>query len=61
MNQETKYICISTFPPKTYVVPHRDVTTGATGATKVASKFSDTLTLSYPMGADSAHHHRGRS
>ena len=39
----------------------RDVTTGATGATVVAPKFSDTLTLSQPRGADSAHHHRGRS
>ena len=32
---------------------HRDVTTGATSMTEVASKFSDTLTLD---GADSAHH-----
>ena len=40
---------------------YRDVTTGATGATEVAPKFSDTLTLSLPRGADSAHHHRGRS
>ena len=39
----------------------RDVTTGATGATKVAPKFSDTLTLFQPRGADSAHHCRGRS
>ena len=38
----------------------RDVTTGATGATEVAPKFSDTLTLSTPGGADSAHHRRGR-
>ena len=38
----------------------RDVTTGATGATAVAPKFSDTLTLSQPRGADSAHHRRGR-
>ena len=29
---------------------HRDVTTGATGATEVAPKFSDTLTLSPPGG-----------
>ena len=28
----------------------RDVTTGATGATEVAPKFSDTLTLSPPGG-----------
>ena len=28
----------------------RDVTTGATGMTMVASKFSDTLTLSQPRG-----------
>ena len=35
--------------------------TGATGATEVAPKFSDTLTLSQPRGADSAHHCRGRS
>ena len=36
-------------------LPHsmyRDVTTGATGATSVAPKFSDTLTLSQPRGAD---------
>ena len=39
----------------------RDVTTGATGATEVAPKFSDALTLSQPRGADSAHHYRGRS
>ena len=38
----------------------RDVTTGATGATEVAPKFSGTLTLSQPRGADSAHHCRGR-
>ena len=48
----------------------RDVSTGATGATEVAPKFSDTLTLSPPGGgansahqgggADSAHHCRGR-
>ena len=38
----------------------RDVSTGATGATEVAPKFSDTLTLSPPGGADSAHHRRGR-
>ena len=29
---------------------YRDVTTGATGATEVGSKFSDTLTLSQPRG-----------
>ena len=34
----------------------RDVSAGATGATVVAPKFSDTLTLSQPGGADSAHH-----
>ena len=39
----------------------RDVTTGATGATEVAPKFSDTLTLSQQRGANSAHHCRGRS
>ena len=39
----------------------RDVTTGATGATEVAPKFSDTLTLFQPRGADFAHHRRGRS
>ena len=39
----------------------RDVSTGATGATEVAPKFSDTLTLSPPRGADSAHHRRGRN
>ena len=44
-----------------YVLVSRDVSAGATGATAVAPKFSDTLTLSQPRGADSAHHHRGRS
>ena len=39
----------------------RDVTTGATGATAVVPKFSDTLTLSQPRGEDSVHHQRGRS
>ena len=39
----------------------RDVSAGATGATAVAPKFSDTLTLSQPEGADSAHHRRGRT
>ena len=43
------------------VIAFRGVTTGATGATDVAPKFSDTLTLSQPKGADSAHHCRGRS
>jgi hypothetical protein len=38
----------------------RDVSTGATGATTVAPKFSDTLTLFQPGGADSAHRWRGR-
>ena len=37
----------------------RDVSTGATGATEVASKFSDTLTLSQPGRTDSAHLRRG--
>ena len=32
----------------------RDVTAGATGATAVAPKFSDALTLFQPGGADSA-------
>ena len=45
----------------TKLIKIRDVTTGATGATGVAPKFSDTLTLSPPRGADSAHHCRGRS
>jgi hypothetical protein len=39
----------------------RDVTTGATGAPAGAPKCSDTLTLSQPRGADSAHQPRGRS
>ena len=39
----------------------RDVSAGATGATAVAPKFSDALTLSPPGGADSAHHRRGRN
>ena len=34
---------------------------GATGVTAVAPKFSDTLTLSQPRGADSAHHCRSLS
>ena len=33
---------------------YRDVTAGATGATAVAPKFSDALTLFQPGGADSA-------
>ena len=32
------------------VIPTRDVTIGATSATVVAPKVSDTLTLSQPMG-----------
>ena len=39
----------------------RDVSTGATGATEVAPKFSDTLTLFQPRGADSANHWHGRT
>ena len=47
---------------KNYIHIHiRDVTTGVSGATAVATKFSDTLTLSQPRGAGSAHHCRGRS
>ena len=45
-------------PFKYYV---RDVSAGATGATAVAPKFSDTLTLSQPGEADFAHHYRGRT
>ena len=41
-------------------VTFRDVTTGATGATEVAPKLLDTLTLSPTRGADSGHHRRGR-
>ena len=37
-----------------YKMMHRYVTAGATGATVVAPKFSDTLTLFQPGGADSA-------
>ena len=37
-------------------ITYRDVSTGATGATEVAPKFSDTLTLSPPGGAEFAHH-----
>ena len=40
---------------------HRDVSVGATGATAVAPKFSDTLTLFQPGGEDYAHHWRGRT
>ena len=39
----------------------RDITAGVTGATAVAPKFSDTLTLFQPRGADSAHHRLGRT
>ena len=46
---------------KKMLILFRDVFTGATGATAVAPKFSDTLTLSQPGGADSAHHRRGRT
>ena len=42
-------------------ISSRDVFAGATGATAVAPKFSDTLTLSQLGGADSAHHRRGRT
>ena len=40
---------------------HRDVSAGTTGATAVAPKFSNTLTLLQPWGADSAHHWRCRT
>ena len=43
--------------PKPHTVYCRDVTAGAT---EVAPKFSDTLTLSPPGRADSAYHRRGR-
>ena len=44
-----------------YIV-YRDVSTGSTGATRVAPKFSDTLTLFQPGGgADSTHHWHGRT
>ena len=39
----------------------RDVTTGATGATVVAPKSLDNLTLSQPRGAYSAHYCGGHS
>ena len=67
---ETKDVAlelVSTFftPAKTIfyvdIDKPRDVITGATGATAVAPKFLDTLTLSQPRGADSAHHYRSRS
>ena len=47
--------------PGVISIQFRDVTIGATGAAEVAPKFSDTLTLSQPRGADSAHHYRGYS
>ena len=50
--------CLSTIQ---ITLVSRDVSTGATGATGVAPKFSDTLTLFQPRGADSAHHRRGRT
>ena len=46
---------LATTKPKSY----RDVTAGATGATSVAPKFSDALTLFQPEGTDSAQHQRG--
>ena len=63
-NLQIKSKCISEMPRSLEhwnKIKSRDVTTGATGATAVAPKFSDTLTLSQPRGADSAHHYRGRS
>ena len=39
----------------------RDETTGATGTTEVAPKFSDTFTLFQPDEVDSAQHRRGRT
>ena len=55
---DTFYIC---FFNKLLDQSTRDVSTGATGATAVAPKFSDTLTLFQPRGADSAHHWHGRT
>ena len=52
----TTYVCTCVC---TYYIL-RDVSAGATGATAVAPKFSDALTLSQPGGEDSAHHRRGR-
>ena len=44
------------------IIRFRDVSIGATGATLVAPKFSDTLTLFQPgQGADSAHHRLSRT
>ena len=42
------------FPLQTGAEYSRDVNLGATGATAVAPKFSDALTLFQPGGADSA-------
>ena len=39
----------------------RDVTTGATSATSVPSKFAVILNPIQTKGTDSAHHQRGRS
>ena len=39
----------------------RDETTGATGTTEVAPKFSDTFTLFQPDDVDSAQHRRSRT
>ena len=51
-----------TKPPAVIVIIRcSDVSAGATGATAVAPKFSDTLNLSQPWGADFAHHRRGRT
>ena len=47
--------------PKKLICTSRDVSKGATGATRVAPKFSDTLNLFQPEGADYAHHWRGRT
>ena len=54
-------LVLQTFSNEGALPMHRDVSAGATGATTVAPKFSDTLTLSQPGGADSAHHRRGRN
>ena len=43
-----------------YII-YRDVSTGATGATAVAPKFSDTLTLFQPGGQILPLHCRGRT
>ena len=62
--KKSLHVCISVSSVPEFLlwrvkISNRDVTAGATGATAVAPKFSDALTLFQPGGADSAQHRRG--